>query len=109
MSEVYKVDGAKFSPINSSSPNEIDMPVHTANNATTPVHRIFGYAPPALKSQEYNTSKSADRYADIYFTTDQFRYLKDNVKNRAIWISYDTGAGWGNLPILHQTILSNYP
>lgn len=109
MSEVYKVDGSTFLPLNSQSPNEIDMPVHTVNNAPTPVHRIFGYAPASLKSQEYNTSKPADRYADIYFSTDQFTYLKDNVRKRAIWISYDTDASRGNLPILHQTILSQYP
>jgi hypothetical protein len=110
MSEVYKVDGSKFLPLNSQSPDEIDMPVHTVNNATKPVYRIFGYAPPALKSQEYNTTKARDRYADIYFTTDQFTLLEDRLKHsKAVWISYDVDAKPGNEPISHQSVLTNFP
>lgn len=109
MPEVYKVDtGCVFSPPGGTT-SEIEIPVHTVNSAPTPVHRIYAY-PPSGTSWEHETSKPANRYADIYFTTNQFTTLKNNVKTRPVWISYDApDIPGGNDLISNQTVYLTYP
>jgi hypothetical protein len=110
MAEVYKVTNpCVLTPPSPATPTKIDMPVSAMNNPLTPVHKIVARQG-SLNSWERET-QPAQRYADIYFNSNQFATLVANVNSssKSIYVTYNAPAIPGDDRIILGGISFQYP
>jgi hypothetical protein len=110
LAEAYRINSnCVLLPPGTIPPSQIDMPVTTVNGAPSPIFKIVARQG-SRSSWERETALPQQRYADIYFNSNQFNTLINNVNTGTrVYVTYDAPAIAGDDRISNQSVTFSYP